>query len=174
MIKERFLTPNPYSRPRRKLVRVNGIVLHYVGVPYQKAEQTVQYFENLKDGKNNTYASAHYVIGLDGDGINCIPISEMAYHCGAKTYKPGIEAKLGGYPNSYTIGVELCHTDKGFTKETLESAEKLVAMLCAQFGLTEEDIYRHYDITGKNCPMFMVKNPTIFKKFKDKVWSYLN
>ena len=84
MIKEDFLTKNKFSRVGKNLNKLLGVVIHYVGVNNQKPEETVNYFESLKEGKNQIYASAHYVIGIDGDGINCVPDTEVAYHCGAK------------------------------------------------------------------------------------------
>lgn len=169
MITEKLLTKNKYSRPGKPLAKVFGIVIHYVGVNDQKPEQTVQYFENLRNGTNNTYASAHYVIGTEGNGINCIPDNEVAYHCGARVCKPGITERLGGYPNYTTIGVEMCHTDKGFTEETLETASKLVAQLLTEHDLTINDVYRHFDITGKICPLFFVKDEEQWKNFKKRI-----
>jgi N-acetylmuramoyl-L-alanine amidase len=169
MITEKLLTKNKYSRIGKSLKKTWGIVVHYVGVPNQKAEQIVAYFESLKEGTNGIYASAHYVIGTDGNGINCIPDNEVAYHCGARVYKPGITDRLGNYPNYTTIGIEMCHTDKGFTEETLETASKLVAQLLAEHDLGVENLYRHFDITGKICPKFFVEDEAKWTAFKARV-----
>ena len=169
MIVEKLITKNKYSRPGKPLSKVLGIVVHYVGVPNQKAENTVAYFESLKNGKNGTYASAHYVIGTDGNGIRCIPDTEVAYHCGAKVYKPGITDRLGNYPNYTTIGIEMCHTKEGFTEETLETASTLVAQLLLKHDLTVQNLYRHFDITGKLCPKFFVEHEKQWVNFKVRV-----
>lgn len=170
MITEKLLTKNEYSRPGISLSKILGIVVHYVGVPNQKAENTVAYFEQLKNGTNKTYASAHYVIGTDGNGIRCIPDVEVAYHCGAREYKAGITDRLGNYPNYTTIGIEMCHTKEGFTEETLETTAKLVSQLLLEHDLTSENLYRHFDITGKCCPKFFVENENAWKAFKDRVY----
>lgn len=169
MIVQRLLTKNKYSRVGKPLNKLLGVVVHYVGVNYQKPEDTVNYFESLKYGKDDRYASAHYVIGTDGNGINCIPDTEVAYHCGAKSYQPGIVEKLSQYPNYTTIGIELCHTSYGFTSETLETAAKLIAQILTENGLTVSDVYRHYDITGKICPKFFVENEDDWICFKKKI-----
>ena len=169
MIVEKLITKNKYSRPGKPLSKVLGIVVHYVGVPNQKAEQTVAYFETLKNGTNGTYASAHYVIGTDGNGIHCIPDTEVAYHCGAREYKPGITDRLGNYPNYTTIGIEMCHTKDGFTEETLETVSTLVAQLLAEHDLTVQNLYRHFDITGKLCPKFFVEDEKQWTAFKARV-----
>lgn len=173
MITEKFLSKNEYSRPGRKLQVVKGIVVHYVGVNEQKPEQTVNYFESLKNGVNNTYASAHYVIGTEGDGIHCIPDNEVAYHCGAKVYKEGIQEKIGTYPNSNTIGIEMCHTKTGFTEKTLDVTAQLVATLLIEHKLSIKNLYRHFDITGKICPKFFVEDESLWEDFKKRVNKWL-
>ena len=169
MITEKLLTKNKYSRPGKALSKILGIVVHYVGVPYQKPEQTVAYFEQLKIGTNETYASAHYVIGTDGNGIYCIPNTEVAYHCGARECKKGIVEKLSAYPNYTTIGIEMCHTDKGFTEVKLETTSELVAQLLTEHDLTIDDVYRHFDITGKICPLFFVEDEEQWENFKKRI-----
>lgn len=166
---EKLLTVNQYSRPKRALVFVRGVVVHYVGVANQRPSQTVAYFESLKSGKFKIYASAHYVIGTDGEVIRCIPENEIAYHCGAKQYKKGITEKLGKYPNHTTIGIEMCHTKDGFTEATLHECSKLVAQILKAHGLTEKDVYRHYDITGKLCPLFFVEDEEQWHSFLSRV-----
>lgn len=173
MIKEDFLTKNKFSRVGKNLNKLLGVVIHYVGVNNQKPEETVNYFESLKEGKNQIYASAHYVIGIDGDGINCVPDTEVAYHCGAKEYKKGIIEKLSQYPNYTTIGIEMCHTEKGFSDETLETSAKLVAQILVENDLTISDVYRHFDITGKLCPKFFVENESDWNNFKNKIKGYM-
>lgn len=168
-IEERLLTVNKYSRPATKLGKVKGIVVHYVGANNQKASGTVKYFESLKDGKEDRYASAHYVIDLDGNGFRCIPLDEMAYHVGALAYAEGIRERLGSYPNNCTIGIEMCHAKEGFTEETINATVDLVAFLLLKYELTIDDLYRHYDVTRKNCPKFFVEDEKLWEAFKSKV-----
>lgn len=169
MIVERFLSRNKFSRPGKIIYNVRGIVVHYVGVPDQHPEQTVAYFESLKYGRRDTYASAHYVIGKDGNGIQCLPLNEVAYHCGAKQYKNGITHRLGNYPNYTTIGIEMCHTAKGFTQETIDTTVNLVTQLLVENKLSYHDVYRHYDITGKLCPKFFVIDEKQWISFIDRI-----
>lgn len=173
MITQKFITKNKYSRVGKSLNKLLGVVVHYVAVNYQKPESTVAYFESLKYGKDDRYASAHYVIGIDGNGINCIPDTEVAYHCGAKEYKKGIVEKLSAYPNYTTIGIEMCHTEKGFSEETLKTTAKLVAQILVENDLTISDVYRHYDITGKLCPKFFVENESLWEDFKKRIEGYI-
>lgn len=164
-IKEKLLPIDEYSRSGGKLLGVKGVVVHYVGVAGQKPEQTIAYFESLRGGKNG-WASAHYVVGNDGTIYNCIPKDEVAWHCGATKYREGIEELLGKYPNNTTIGIEMCHEKDGFTDKCEGAASWLCAMLLRENGLTINDLYRHYDVTGKLCPLFYAESEYEWACFK--------
>ena len=73
-----LLTPNEWSRPQIALEQIDGIVVHYTANPGSTAQQNHDYFEGLKDSQS-TKASSHFIIGLDGEVIQCIPSSEWAY-----------------------------------------------------------------------------------------------
>ena len=69
---------NEYSRPGIALSEVNGVVIHYTGNPGTTAEQNRSYYKNLAETKE-TYASSHFVIGMDDRMIQCVPLNEIAY-----------------------------------------------------------------------------------------------
>ena len=73
-IQEMFLTPNKYSRPQIPLKEVKKIAVHYVGNPNTSALANRNYFENCKEG--GRYVSSHYIVGLKGEVIQCIPLDE--------------------------------------------------------------------------------------------------
>jgi N-acetylmuramoyl-L-alanine amidase len=172
-IEKRLLTINPFSRPGKKLSPAKGVVIHWVGNPGTSALQNRNYFEGLKNQSLNNpkavFASAHFVVGLRGEVVQCLPLDEMAYHAGAKTYTPEALSRLGYYPNNCTVGIELCHPawDGKFTTETWMSAVELAAYLARTFGLDPlKDIWRHYDITQKDCPKYFIDHPEAFERFK--------
>jgi N-acetylmuramoyl-L-alanine amidase CwlA len=110
MIITDYIRFNGFSRPGRKLSGVRGIVLHYTGDPGASDVSIRGYFDRLgaqdpNDRVPDRYASAHTVIDLDGSVIEMIPMNEMAYHCGAEKYMPGIAEKLGVLPNTTTLGI---------------------------------------------------------------------
>jgi N-acetylmuramoyl-L-alanine amidase len=159
-IQEKLLTINKYSRPGVPLRAVKGIVIHWVANPKTTAEQNRNYFENLKlqSEKSPTYAGAHFIIGLEGEVVQCLLENEMGYHVGAVKYTPRALAELSSYPNDCTLGIELCHInwDGEFTPETLKAAKELILDLCERYSLGKNSIYRHYDITRKECPRYFV------------------
>ena len=175
-IKFDLIKKNPYSRPGIGNIIPKGIVIHWVGNPGTSAEANRRYFEGLSEQKINDpdakyrYASSHYIIDKD-EVIQCIPTREMAYHVGSHVYMEGILDKLSSYPNNCTVGIELCHPDwtGKFEEEVLEKAKEVVLMLCENYDLTEDNLYRHYDVTGKRCPKDFVDHEEAWDDFKASV-----
>lgn len=155
-----LLTINDYSRPGTAIDQVKGIVVHYTANPGTTAQQNRDYFEGLKDS-HDTSASSHFVIGLEGELIQCIPCNEISYASNDR--------------NHDTISIECCIPDDTgkFTDKTYATLVHLVAWLCGRYGLTTEDVIRHYDVTGKMCPKYYVENEDAWKQFKIDVDSYI-
>lgn len=154
-----FLNVNPYSRPGTRRTQVNSIVVHYVANPGTSARQNWSYFNNLADqtGPDAVSASSHYIIGIDGEILQGIPLDEVAY---------------ANYPrNDDTVSIECCHPDDTgeFSEETMKSLVRLTAWLCGELHLDEKDVIRHYDVIGKNCPKYYVENESEWKEFKKAV-----
>lgn len=151
-----LLDVNEYSRPGVKSDKITGIVIHYTANPGASAQNNRDYFEGLKD-THTTQASSHFIVGLEGEIIQCVPTWEIAYASNNR--------------NSDTVSIECCHPDDTgeFTTETYNSTVQLTAWLCMKFGLDEKDVIRHYDVTGKNCPKYYVENEEEWKLFKENV-----
>jgi N-acetylmuramoyl-L-alanine amidase len=184
---KKFLTVNRYSRPGRPLGSVNGIILHWVGIPMQRAVSTWNFFE-FTCPKDRHYSSAHYIIDLDGTIYHAMPDTEVAYHCGSsqpdpesgRVYTDWAREKFGFYaerpdvnsPNNCTIGIELCVIDGmgNYTPETLGAARELVAKLLKENGLAIDDIGTHHLVVGwKDCPRLWTKYPERFDAFRQAV-----
>ncbi len=172
-IQMELLPSNKFSRPEIKLKNVKGIVIHWVADPKATGKQIRDYFSSLSkqndfDNRMDRFASTQLIVGLDGEVICDIPLDEVAYHCGAKTYQSGITDKLGAWPNGSTIGIECCHTDwKGnMTDLTYDSLVKLTKWLLKNYKLSDSNLYRHYDITGKDCHHWFVENENEWQVFK--------
>lgn len=155
-----LLTVNPYSRPGTQAEKIKNIVIHYTANPGTTARQNRNYFENLKDTKT-TKASSHFIVGLDGEIVQCVPTREVAYASNDR--------------NGDTVSIETCHKteDGSYTKKTYRSMVQLTAWLCEKFRLTEKDLIRHYDITGKICPKYFVENEIAWEQFKQDVKTVL-
>lgn len=148
-----LLDINEYSRPGVEVEKINGIVIHYTANPGSTAKDNRDYFNSLKDGHGD-YISSHFVVGLDGEIVQCVPTWELAYASNER--------------NDDTISIECCHKDETgkFTDETYRSVIQLTAYLCDKYGLTEDEVIRHYDVTGKICPKYYVENEDEWGQFK--------
>ena len=156
VIDVQLLDVNPYSRPGTEIEKINGIVVHYTANPGSTAQENRDYFNGLKDS-HETEASSNFIVGLNGEIIQCVPTWEMAYASNSR--------------NIDTVSIECCHPDESgkFTDETYRSLVQLTAWLCVKFDLTEEQVIRHYDVTGKNCPRYFVENEEAWEEFKTNV-----
>lgn len=165
-----LLTLNEYSRPGKKLKKIKGIVIHWVANPNTSAKQNRDFFEKRKDG-NNDFGSSHYIIGLEGEILQAIPENEMAYHVGANEYTLIAKKELSAYPNDCTIGIENCHPNwiGKFNSKTYQSLISLVVRLCKKHNLNENNVYRHFDITGKFCPAYYVSEINEWAILKNEI-----
>lgn len=158
-ITQDLLTVNPNSRPGIALENVKGVVVHYTANPGSSAKANRNYFESRKkcEDKAENKVSSHFIIGLDGEIIQCIPENEIAYASNSR--------------NADTISIECCHPDDTgkFTEKTYQSLVKMLSYLCVKYHISEQNIIRHYDVTKKICPKYYVKHPKKWKKLKQDV-----
>lgn len=97
-IEDRLLVINPYCRSGEKQGKIQKIIVHWVGNANTSAIANRNYFNNLAT-THTTIASSHYIIGLNGEIIRCIPENEVAFHSGSYSM------------NRKSIGIEDCHPD---------------------------------------------------------------
>lgn len=140
------------SRRGVQLEGIRNIVIHYVGNPGTTAQQNRDYYDNA-----DSEVSSHFVVGLEGEIIQCIPLHE--------------KSSASNHRNKDTISVEVCHPDATgkFTQEAYDSLVKLTAWLCGVCGLDSGDVIRHYDITAKQCPRYFVTHEDAWQQFKKDV-----
>lgn len=151
-VDQQYIAEDGYSRNGRDLRRVRDIVIHYVGNPGSTAQANRDYFDSSK-----STVSAHFVVGLDGEVIQCIPLDE--------------QSSASNHRNNDTISIEVCHPDSTgkFNPVTYARLVELTAWLCEEFRLDEDDIIRHHDVTGKLCPLYYVEHEDAWEQFKTDV-----
>ena len=81
------------SRRNVKLEDINSIVVHYVGNPGTSAQNNRDYYDN-----EGVEVNSHFVVGLDGEIIMCIPLDE--------------KSSASNHRNRDTISIEVCHPDE--------------------------------------------------------------
>ena len=157
-VEQDYIPVNDWSRPGTPLEDINAVVIHYVGNPGTTARANRNYFASLASGKEGTYASSHFVVGLEGEVVQCVPLTEVAYASNGR--------------NGDTVSIEVCHPDETgeFSPVTYGRCVELAAWLCREFKLDPEtDVIRHYDVTGKECPLYYVEHPEAWERLKADV-----
>lgn len=146
---------NGSGRRGEPIDRVTDIAIHYVGNPGTTAQQNRDYYD-----QPDTPVSSHFVIGLDGEAIQCVPLTEKSSATNER--------------NRDTISIEVCHPDETgqFTQASYDSLVRLTAWLCDELGLDRGDVIRHYDVTGKLCPLYFVEHPEAWEQFLQDVKDY--
>ena len=141
--------------------RIKYIVIHYVGALGGAKENCIYY------GGRDRGSSAHYFVGFDGEIWQCVEDQNIAWHCGASSYKHP-ECR-----NANSIGIEMCVWKKGtqtlgatdrdwyFENKTVQSTIELVRYLMEKYHIPADHVIRHYDVTGKICP-----NPYVYNEGK--------
>lgn len=160
VITEDFLTVNPYSRPAEPLDGVKNIFVHYTANKNTSARQNRSYFENLGI-TGETSASAHFIIGYDGEIIQCLPLDEIGYAVKTRNYD--------------SISIECCYRDDSgkFTDATYQSLLQLTAWLLKEYKLAPNDVLRHYDVGGKKCPLYFVEHEDCWEQFRQDLTDYI-
>ena len=155
-VSQQYIDVDGTSRSGEKLRIVNDIVIHYVANPGSTAQGNRDYFDSPQ-----SKVSAHFVVGLNGEVIQCIPLNE--------------QSAASNRRNVDTVSIEVCHPDSTgkFSQVTYDRLVELTAWLCSEFGLDEDDVIRHYDVTGKNCPKYYVENEDAWKQLKEDVSAQL-
>lgn len=127
-------------------------MIHYVGNPGTTARQNRNWYANPE-----SEVSSHFLVGLEGEVIQCVPLYE--------------KSAASNHRNRDTISIEVCHPDKSgkFNDETYAALVELTAWLLETCGLDVDNIIRHYDITGKQCPKYYVINEDSWDAFKADV-----
>ena len=140
------------ARDGTPLTEVKDLAIHYVGNPNTTAIANRNYFNTP-----GVEVSSHFIVGLEGEIIQCLPLNEKSAATNQR--------------NSDTISIEVCHPDETgkFSDRTYASLIRLCAWLCRELGLTEENLIRHYDVTGKLCPLYYVEHEDAWEQLKADV-----
>ncbi|MBR2406549.1 MAG: N-acetylmuramoyl-L-alanine amidase [Clostridia bacterium] len=156
-IEQDFIRVGGPSRRGTSLDEFNDVVVHYVGNPGTTARQNRNYFDN-PDSK----VSSHFVIGLNGEIVQCLPLNELS--------------AASNHRNRDTVSIEVCHPDDTgkFTEATYQSLVKLTAWLLEAGDLPSDRVIRHYDVTGKECPRYYVRNPEAWDTLLADIAAYRN
>lgn len=168
-IKEQLANSGNYGGSRNAS-QIRYLVYHYTGNDGDKAANNAKYFQN-----NIVKASAHYFVD-DTTVWRSVPDLKVAWSVGGSKYanadKTGGGTMYGIITNTNSISIEMCDTIRNgvyqASESTLVNAAELGRELMEKYGIPIENVYRHFDVTGKHCPSYLV-NVQKWAEFKKRL-----
>ena len=151
--------PSNYRVGRTQPVRY--IVMHYTANNGDTAKNNCDYYHRV----GGLQASAHYFVDEHG-AMQSVREGDTAWHCGARAYwHPECR-------NANSIGIEMCSRKRAdgsyyILPETVANAAALAREIMQRYGIDTDHVLRHYDVTGKRCPMPWVDDPAQWTEFKE-------
>ena len=160
-IKQMIIPFNQYNRPNQKQTP-KKICIHYTGNRGSGAIANARYYLNVgagmfKNSPASTWTSAQYIIGLSGECIQCVPDNYISQSASGN--------------NKNVIHIEVCYQNNNgkFEDVSVETLKELVSSLMTKYRIAEKNVVRHYDLTGKLCPIYYVQQPDEWKKLKSYI-----
>ena len=157
ILKEQLAASGNYGGSRNAS-QIRYLVYHYTGNDGDRAAN------NAKDFQNNIVkASAHYFVD-DTTVWRSVPDLKVAWSVGGSKYanadKTGGGTMYGVITNTNSLSIEMCDTIRNgvyqASEATLSNAAALGRALMEKYGIPIENVYRHFDVTGKHCPSYLV------------------
>ena len=156
-----FIACNAANYHAGRTQPVRYIVMHYTANNGDTARNNCDYYYRV----GGLQASAHYFVDEHG-AMQSVRECDTAWHCGARAYwHPECR-------NANSIGIEMCSRKRAdgsyyIKPETVANAAALAKDIMQRYGIDTDHVLRHYDVTGKRCPMPWVDDPAQWTEFKE-------
>lgn len=152
--------PSNYRAGRTQPVRY--IVMHYTANNGDTARNNCDYYHRV----GGLQASAHYFVDEHG-AMQSVREGDTAWHCGAEAGRRYWHPECR---NANSIGIEMCSRKRAdgsyyILPETVANAAALAREIMQRYGIDTEHVVRHYDVTGKRCPMPWADDPAQWTAF---------
>lgn len=169
ILKEQLAASGNYGGSRNAS-QIRYLVYHYTGNDGDTAANNATYFQ-----RKIVKASAHYFVD-DTTVYRSVPELKIAWSVGGSKYanadKTGGGTMYGVITNTNSISIEMCDTIRNgvyqASEATLANAAELGRELMEKYGIPIENVYRHFDVTGKHCPSYLV-NAQKWAEFKKRL-----
>ena len=154
-----FVSCNTANYRAGRTQPVRYIVMHYTANNGDTAKNNCDYYHRV----GGLQASAHYFCDEHG-AMQSVRECDTAWHCGARAYwHPECR-------NANSIGIEMCSRKRAdgsyyILPETVANAATLAKDIMQRYGIDTDHVLRHYDVTGKRCPMPWVDDPAQWTAF---------
>lgn len=136
-IQKQFIDYNKSVRSQQPIY----IVIHDTGNPNSTAQNNHDYFNG-----GNRGASADYFV--DSNNIIQIIDTDNFY-----SWQVGDGGGAYGITNRNSVGIEMCIDAEGYpTESTISNTIDLTKYLMNKYGISLDNVVRHYDASRKSCP----------------------
>lgn len=169
ILKELLAAPGNYGGSRAA-GQIKYLVFHYTGNDGDTAANNAAYFRD-----NVVEASAHYFV--DNDTVwRSVPDLTVAWAVGGQKYAnadlTGGGTLYGIVTNTNSLSIEMCDTIRNgvyqASEATMANAAALGRELMAKYNIPIENVVRHFDVTGKHCPSYLI-NDQKWQAFKQRL-----
>ena len=144
----------------RSTSKIKYLIIHFTANDGDSDESNARFFKN-----NLPKSSAHYFV--DDDSVTqSVPDNYIAYAVGGGKWddcrKTGGGTMYKKITNTNSINVEMCDTLKNgkhdVSAKTLENTLALCKVLMKKYNISINNVYRHFDVNGKHCPVYYMNN----------------
>jgi N-acetylmuramoyl-L-alanine amidase len=186
--KKKHIKKHWSTRPGIKLLRIQAGIDHYTANPGADADNHFKYFDETLPNENDKkraagiergirFASAHIFVDRF-KALELVPLDEVCFGANERIAGPLLSALRathpkypGGNANLLCIHIEMCvEPDGTIHPDTIKRTalvHQYLQKLYPQLKDTYNRFVRHFDVTGKNCPAPMVKEPSLYKYLLD-------
>ena len=154
-VKDHIPTTTANSRRPGYAMTPLYLTIHSTGNPNSYATGERKWLTN----STNTRTASFHVVVDEKQAVECIPLSEVAWHAGDGGKGTG---------NRKSIGLEIC--ESGDREKTLENAISLAAKILRDHGLGASTLRRHRDWRAKNCPRILIDSAHRSKSTQTWEW----
>mgnify|MGYP000497290704 FL=1 len=138
------------------LSNIKYIVLHYTANDVDTSMSNAKYFASGSRG-----ASAHYFVDSKNI-VQSVKDNFVAWAVGGNKYNDVAQTGGGKFygkcTNSNSLSIEICDDIKYNaiypTEATINNVVELVRTLMKKYNINISNVIRHFDVTGKKCPMY--------------------
>ena len=153
----------------RALSTIKYIVIHYTANDGDTAISNAKYFANGSRG-----ASAHYFVDSKNI-VQSVKDDYVAWAVGGNKYDDTTKTCGGKFygkcNNNNSLSIEICDDIKNNaiypTDSTINNIIELVRTLMKKYNISINNVIRHFDVTGKKCPMYWCGDSQKNAKWQD-------
>lgn len=155
----------------RPLNMIKYLIIHATSNDGDSAIGNGNYFAS-----RNVGASAHAFID-DNNVVISVPDNRVAWAVGGNKWtdcsSTGGGTMYGKITNYNSYSIELCDTNRNgvydFSEATLNNAVEYSKEIMKKYNIPIDNVYRHFDVNGKHCPIQWFGNNEAWYSFKERL-----